>query len=138
MPNVDLNTIDGFGLQWKDFDQFHAPQPELKHIFAKYFDCFPWERIGRESVGLDAGCGSGRWATFVAPRVGTLVCVDASPGAAAVAQERLRQFKNCEVHVSTLEETPVSDNSLDFAYCLGVLHYIPDPRSALAAIARKL
>lgn len=137
-PNVDLSTIHGFGLQWRDFNQFHAPSSELEKIFDKYFDHFPWKRIDHNSIGLDAGCGSGRWAMFVAPRVGKLVCVDASPGAAAVAQERLRPFKNCEVHVCTLEETPVADNSLDFAYCIGVLHYIPDPRPALAAIVRKL
>ena len=74
----------------------------------------------------------------MAPRVAKLICVDASPGAAAVAEEKLRPFNNCEVHVCTLEDSPVADNSLDFAYCLGVLHYVPDPQSALTAIARKL
>jgi ubiquinone/menaquinone biosynthesis C-methylase UbiE len=137
-PNVDSSTIHGFGLQWRDFDQFHAPSSELETIFHKYFDHFPWGRIDQNSIGLDAGCGSGRWAMLVAPRVKKLICVDASSGAAAVAQERLRPFENCEVHVCTLEETPVSDSSLDFAYCLGVLHYVPDPRPALAAIAQKL
>jgi ubiquinone/menaquinone biosynthesis C-methylase UbiE len=138
MNNVDRTTIEGFGLQWRDFDQFPAPTAELETIFNKYFDHFPWKRIGPDSVGLDAGCGSARWAMFVAPRVGRLVCIDASAGAVAVARERLRPFKNCEVHVCTLENTPVPDGSLDFAYCLGVLHYVPDPRAALAGIARKL
>jgi len=138
MSNVDRNTVHGFGLQWQDFDQFQAPTSELETIFKRYFDRFPWERIGRDSIGLDAGCGSARWAMFVAPRVGKLVCVDASAGAVAVARQRLQPFKNCEVHVCTLENTPVPDGSLDFAYCIGVLHYIPDPRAALAGIARKL
>jgi len=138
MANVDPKTIHGFGLQWRDFNQVDAPSSELEKIFDKYFDQFPWKLIDQNSIGLDAGCGSGRWAMFVAPRVGKLVCVDASPGAAAVAQERLRSFTNCEVHVSALEDTPMADNSLDFAYCLGVLHYVPDPEAALAAIVRKL
>ena len=138
MANVDPSTIHGFGLQWRDFNQVGVPSSELAKIFDKYFDHFPWKLIDQDSIGLDAGCGSGRWAMFVAPRVGKLVCVDASPGAAAVAQERLRSFRNCEVHVCTLEDTPMADNSLDFAYCLGVLHYIPDPASALAAVVRKL
>ena len=138
MPNVDLKTIHGFGLQWRDFDQVHAPPSELEKIFDKYFDHFPWTRIDNSSIGLDAGCGSGRWARFVAPRVGKLVCVDASSGAAAVARESLQSFKNCEVHACSVEDAPVADNSLDFAYCLGVLHYVPDPGPALAAIARKL
>jgi len=138
MPNLDVNTIEGFGRQWRHFDQTQVPSSELERIFGEYFEHFPWAAIDHDSIGLDAGCGSGRWATFVAPRVGKLVCVDASPGAAAVAQERLKSFNNCEVHICSLEDTPVADNSLDFAYCLGVLHYVPDPRQALAAIARKL
>ena len=138
MANVDPRTINGFGLQWRDFNQVGVPSSELAKIFDKYFDQFPWKLIDQDSIGLDAGCGSGRWAMFVAPRVGKLVCVDASPGAAAVAQERLRPFRNCEVHVCTLEDMPVADNSLDFAYCLGVLHYVPDPGPALAAVVRKL
>lgn len=138
MQNVDSSTVRGFGLQWQDFDQVPVPSSELEEVFSKYFDHFPWDMINQDSIGLDAGCGSGRWAVFVAPRVRKLVCVDASSGAAAVAQKRLRSFQNCEVHVCTLEETPIADHSLDFAYCLGVLHYVPDPQSALASIARKL
>jgi ubiquinone/menaquinone biosynthesis C-methylase UbiE len=138
MPNADAATVEQFGLQWRDFDQSQVPSRELERIFNKYFDHFPWSRIGKESTGMDAGCGSGRWAMFVTPRVGKLICVDASAGAAAVAEKRLEPFKNCEVHACPLQEAPVADNSLDFAYCLGVLHYVPDPRAALGAIVRKL
>lgn len=137
-PNVDMKTIEGFGLQWRDFDQTHAAKAELDEAFRKYFEVFPWNQIDRSSIGLDAGCGSGRWAKFVAPKVGKLICVDASAGAVQVARGSLRSFDNCSVHVSTLEEIPVPDNSLDFAYCLGVLHYIPDPQPALNAIVKKL
>lgn len=138
LPNADAATVAQFGLQWRDFDQSEVPSRELERIFDKYFDHFPWDRLGENSIGMDAGCGSGRWAKFVAPRVGKLICVDASAGAAAVAKERLQAFENCEVHACPLQEAPVADNSLDFAYCLGVLHYVPDPLSALKAIARKL
>lgn len=138
VPNVDADTIKGFGLQWRDFDQSGVPSAELERIFAKYFVCFPWEKVNETSVGLDAGCGSGRWAMFVAPRVGKLVCVDASEGAAAVARNRLGSYACCDVYTCGVEDAPVADGSLDFAYCLGVLHYVPDARQALAAIARKL
>jgi ubiquinone/menaquinone biosynthesis C-methylase UbiE len=137
-PNVDLRTIDGFGLQWRDFDQAHSASGDLDQAFGKYFEGFPWSGIDQRSIGLDAGCGSGRWAKFVAPKVGKLICVDASAGAAKVAQANLESFDNCSVQVCTLEEIPIADNTLDFAYCLGVLHYIPDPGSALSAIVRKL
>lgn len=138
MSNADATTLEQFSLQWSDFDQSEVSAVELQKIFNKYFDHFPWEQINGDSVGLDAGCGSGRWAMFVAPRVGQLVCVDASSGAAAVAQQRLQPFNNCAVHACSVQDAPVADGSLDFAYCLGVLHYVPDPRWALRAIARKL
>lgn len=138
MYNVDLDTIDGFGRQWTDFDQSGAPFAELATIFEKYFDHFPWAMITDRAVGLDAGCGTGRWAQFVAPRVGKLICVDASSGAIEVARKKLASLRNCEFYDCTLEELPVPDNSLDFAYCLGVLHYVPDPAMALRGIVRKL
>jgi SAM-dependent methyltransferase len=138
MPNVDPRILKSFGQQWRSFDQRDVATEELRTVFDKYFEFFPWSRVGFDSVGLDAGCGSGRWAAFVAPRVKQLICVDASPAVVDVARESLSRFSNCECHIRTLEELPVPDGSLDFIYCLGVLHYIPDPQKALAAAVRKL
>src|SRR5205085_4813414 len=79
----------------------------------------------------DVGCGSGRWARFVAPRVGGLVCVDPSAGAAAVAAENVAQFGNCSVVLGSAGELPVRRASFDFGYAVGVLHHTPDPEAAL-------
>jgi hypothetical protein len=57
--------------------------------FAEYFEIFPWDSLPRDAVGFDAGCGSGRWAALVAPRVGWLHYIDASAEALAVAQKSL-------------------------------------------------
>lgn len=138
MANVNVKTVEGFGLQWHDFDQSGVSSEELRGIFDLYFELFPWSRVNLDSVGADAGCGSGRWAGFMAPRVKRLICVDASPGATAVARKSLGAFPNVEVHTCSLEDMPAEDESLDFAYCLGVLHYVPDPRAAVRALVRKL
>lgn len=39
---------------------------------------FPWHILPNNSEGFDMGCGSGRWARFIAPRVAILNCIDPS------------------------------------------------------------
>jgi SAM-dependent methyltransferase len=136
--NCDAATVDGFGRQWQLFDQSTLPETELRDIWQVYFNDFPQSVLTPKSVGMDIGCGTGRWAQFVAPLVRELICVDASAGALAVAQTKLGGFPNCRFHMASIENIPVPDNSLDFAYCLGVLHYLPDPEAGLRCTVAKL
>lgn len=136
--NVDSATVDGFGREWAAFDQRDARSEDLAAQFAAYFRIFPWERICRDATGADIGCGSGRWARMVAPRVGRLLCVDASDRALAVARSNLEDLANCEFHHATIDALPCADGSLDFAYALGVLHHVPDPAAALRSVCEKL
>ncbi len=78
LPNVDRATVDDFGREWQRFDQSGASSAEVQRMFGEYFAVFPWDSLPRNPVGFDAGCGSGRWAALVAPRVGWLHCIDAS------------------------------------------------------------
>ena len=50
----------------------------MQRIFDSYFQVFPWDSLEPDAVGFDLGCGTGRWAKLVAPRVGTLHCIDPS------------------------------------------------------------
>ncbi|MDQ3280749.1 MAG: class I SAM-dependent methyltransferase [Acidobacteriota bacterium] len=136
--NVDETVVSGFGDEWSRFDQGAVPETELRELFDAYFDIFPWQSLPKDAVGMDVGCGSGRWARLVAPRVGKLICVDASKEAAAVAQRNLADQPNCEVIVASVGDLPVEDHSLDFAYSLGVLHHIPDTAAGIRSCAAKL
>ena len=136
--NVDDRTVADFGREWTAFDQSGVPPAELRRQFDLYFAVFPWELLEADAVGFDAGCGSGRWARFVAPRVGRLHCIDASTEACAVARRTLADLTNCEVHVATLDNLPLGACTMDFGYSLGVLHHTPDPAGALAACVAKL
>ena len=60
--------IEDFGNEWEKFDQINLINEELDEIFNDYFDIFPWEKIGQKSIGIDFGCGTGRWAKIVAPK----------------------------------------------------------------------
>jgi ubiquinone/menaquinone biosynthesis C-methylase UbiE len=138
MTNLDPATVEGFGEEWSRFDQQALSDDERARIWAQYFAVFPWDALPAEAVGFDLGCGSGRWATLVAPRVGTLHCVDASGPALAVARRALAGYDNCVFHVASVDALPFADASMDFGYSLGVLHHVPNTSAALEAAVRAL
>jgi ubiquinone/menaquinone biosynthesis C-methylase UbiE len=136
--NAVREVVEGFGDEWSRFDQSSLTTDELRQMFENYFNIFPWQKIKGHAVGFDAGCGSGRWAKFVAPRVGKLHLIDASEDALNVAKRNLRDVANCEFHVASVEAIPLADQSCDFGYSLGVLHHIPDTQAGLNACVSKL
>lgn len=136
--NQDDSVVDAFGDEWSRYDQSRMDAGERRALFEQYFGIFPWDALPPDAVGIDVGCGSGRWAAEVAPRVGRLICVDASPAAVDVARANLAGVPNCEVLVASVADLPVADASLDFAYSLGVLHHVPDTAAAIASCARTL
>lgn len=135
--NSDTKTVEGFGDEWTRFDQTGMSDEDTNRIFESYFSIFPWAALPNDAVGFDLGCGSGRWAKLVAPRVGTLHCIDPSV-AIEVARRNLASHPNCEFHRAGVDDIPLRDQSMDFGYSLGVLHHIPDTRTALAACVAKL
>jgi SAM-dependent methyltransferase len=136
--NIDTRTVDGFGDEWTRFDQAELSDDELRRQFDGYFAVFPWSALSKEAVGFDMGCGSGRWAKLVAPKVGRLICCDASAAALEVARRNLAGLDNCELVRASFDNMPITDESMDFGYSLGVLHHIPDTAAGIRACVRKL
>jgi SAM-dependent methyltransferase len=64
--------------------------------------------------------------------------IDASADALAVARQNLADATNVSFHLASVGDIPLQDNSLDFAFSLGVLHHVPDTAAAIRAIAAKL
>ena len=136
-PNIDDRTVEGFGDEWRRFDQSALSIEEQTQIFASYFSVFPWHEIAADAVGFDLGCGSGRWAKLVAPRVGTLHCIEPST-AIDVARANLSSYDNCRFHQATVDSIPLDDGAMDFGYSLGVLHHVPDTQAGLKSCVDKL
>ena len=135
--NVDHEIVSGFGDEWNRFDQSELSEREQKERFEKYFDIFPWHLLPEKPKGFDLGCGSGRWAKLVAPRVGHLHCIDPS-SALTVAKKNLSHLSNCEFHSASVDDFPVEDASMDFGYSIGVLHHIPDTQAGMQECTNKL
>jgi SAM-dependent methyltransferase len=138
--NIDHDVAAGFGHEWSTFRQSEAEFSSLDReaIFQSYFRIFPWNELPPNPVGIDVGCGSGRWSVMVAPKVGHLHVLDASEDALAVARANLADTANVSFHLASVGDIPLQDNSLDFAYSLGVLHHVPDTAAAIRAVAAKL
>ena len=136
--NVDIQTVEGFGDEWSRFTQAQLDTEILEQIFSDYFSLFNWAALPLEPVGADIGCGSGRWAQVVAPRVHHLLLIDASPEALSVAKSNLTGAPNVSFLNASVGSLPIDNASLDFAYSLGVLHHVPDTKAAISAVATKL
>lgn len=130
MSNIDQKTVESFGDEWARFDQSSMTENEARKVFDEYFAVFRWKALPPNAVGFDMGCGSGRWAHWVAPLVGRLHCVDPS-SAIEVARANLVEHANIDFHRASVGEPGLPPESFDFGYSLGVLHHVPDTAAAI-------
>jgi SAM-dependent methyltransferase len=128
--NIDPKTVESFGNEWSHFNQMDMIDSESLKVFNEYFSIFPWKKLPEKAVGFDMGCGSGRWAHWVAQRVEHLNCIDPSD-AIAVAKRNLIKHENITFHRASLDSHCLNHNSQDFGYSLGVLHHVPCTQKAI-------
>ncbi|GAC1362772.1 MAG: hypothetical protein NVSMB32_03540 [Actinomycetota bacterium] len=126
-------TFASFGYEWTTFD---AVRPEDEAYWQNYFADVPLEEL-RGGVGLDAGCGKGRFTRFTAAYLDALVALDGSPAVEA-AVRTLAALPNVAVVRADLRHAPFAPDSFNFISCLGVLHHLPDPRQGFEVLARHL
>ena len=136
--DLSRRVVKGFGEEWSRFTNQTLSDHELREMFELYATVFPWRDLPDNAVGFDAGCGSGRWATFFAPRVGLLHCIDASDAALGIARRTLAGNRNVVFHHQDICEPGLPAGSCDFGYSLGVLHHIPDTELATASCVEML
>lgn len=130
---MTARTMASFGYEWQSFDDVRQEDERFAGHYLRDLDL---SRLhGR--LGLDAGCGKGRYSRFLAPALGALVALDGSE-AARVAARNLRAFDNVVVVRSDLRLAPFADESFGFIACLGVLHHLQDPREGFDRLARLL
>ena len=84
---------------------------------------------------LDAACGTGRHAAYLASLGHVIIGVDASPEMLAVAAKKLPE---AELNRADLHELPLPDASVDAVVCGLALSYVPDLVPVFAEFARVL
>lgn len=89
---------------------------------------------------LDIGTGTGRMLEILGPRVTRAVGVDRSREMLAVARVNLERagLEHCSVRQADLFQLPFPPGSFDAVTIHQVLHFIDDPKRAIAEAARAL
>jgi SAM-dependent methyltransferase len=91
---------------------------------------------GREpGVAVDAACGTGRFAEFLARRGHRVIGVDSSSDMLAHARRRV---PDGEFHVVDLDRLPLPDDSADVIVCALALVHVPRLQPVMAEFARVL
>jgi len=89
--------------------QQHYPDENVVRLLKKQF-----HEKKEQSVALDLGAGSGRHLSLLSEHFEFVIASDFS-------REGLKAYKGVQ---ATLPEFPLSDQSIDFILCWGVLHYL--------------
>ncbi len=126
-----VGTVTAYGQRSASYDAeaggglFATDEP----VVAEYLS-------GREpGVALDAACGTGRFAEFLARRGHQVIGVDSSPDMLARARRRVPAG---EFHVAELDRLPLADDSADVIVCALALVHVARLRPVLAEFARVL
>jgi ubiquinone/menaquinone biosynthesis C-methylase UbiE len=91
---------------------------------------------GREpGVAVDAACGTGRFAEFLARRGHRVIGVDSSPDMLAHARRRVPDGEFC---LGDLDLLPLPDDPADVIVCALALVHVPRLEPVLAEFARVL
>jgi SAM-dependent methyltransferase len=133
LQNDKRATAAGFGWQWQHFtqeDERYAEQflgwiaPTTPQFF-------------RDKIVLEAGCGKGRH-TQLAARWGArdVVGIDLS-GAVETAFAATRSLPNAHIIQADIYHLPLA-RKFDYAFSVGVLHHLPDPRGGFLSMAAKV
>jgi SAM-dependent methyltransferase len=126
-------TAAGFGWQWQHFTQEDTRYAEqfLGWITPVKPDFF------RDKIVLEGGCGKGRH-TQLAARWGAkeVIGIDLSV-AVETAFHATRDLDNAHIIQADIYRLPLG-RQFDYAFSVGVLHHLPDPRGGFMSLASKV
>ena len=126
-------TLESFGFEWNNFDDVRDEDSDFADVYFRDLDLSALEG----KVGLDAGCGKGRYTRVLASHLAALAALDGSSAVEAAARN-LEPFPNVAVVKSDLRTAPFAPDAFDFVSSLGVLHHLDDPRAGFDRLVRHL
>ncbi len=116
-------TFASFGFEWNNFDEVRDEDEGFAEVYFRDLDLASLDG----KVGLDAGCGKGRYTRFLAQHLGASAALDGSTAVEAAARN-LADLPSVLVVKSDLRAAPFAPGSFDFISSLGVLHHLDDPQ----------
>jgi len=122
---------------------FESVAGDWEHIRKSYFDdrvtSLAIEKLLPRNLTLaDIGCGTGSLTLELARFAHKVIGIDLSHEmlrrARLVAKER--ELHNVEFHRGDALHLPLETHSVDAAFCVMVLHFLPDPQRAIGELCR--
>lgn len=122
---------------------FESVAGDWEHIRRSYFDdrvtSLAIEKLLPRNLTLaDVGCGTGSLTFELARFAGKVIGIDLAREmlrrARAIAKER--ELRNVEFRQGDALNLPLKSHSVDAAFCVMVLHFLPDPQLAIADLCR--
>lgn len=126
VTDTTKRTFESFGYEWNTFGDVRDEDAEFSDVYLRDLDLGSLQ--GR--IGLDAGCGKGRYTRFLAPHLDRMVALDGSSAVEAAARN-LALHRNTFVVQADLRAAPFPAETFGFISCLGVLHHLDEPREGL-------
>jgi SAM-dependent methyltransferase len=126
-------TATGFGWQWQHFTQTDERYAEqflgwIAPVTPEFF---------RDKVVLEGGCGKGRHTQLAAGwGAREVIGVDLS-AAVETAFAATRSLPNAHIVQADIYRLPLA-RKFDYAFSVGVLHHLPDPRGGFLSLAGKV
>lgn len=136
LDQVELDkraTADNFGWQWQHFT--HADDRYAEQLLGWIAPVTP--EFFQDKVVLEGGCGKGRH-TELAARWGAreVIGIDLSI-AVETAFAATRSLSNVHIIQADIFHLPLAQK-FDYAFSVGVLHHLPDPRGGFLSLASKV
>jgi len=127
-------TAENFGWQWQHFTQADERYDEqfrgwLAPVTPEFF---------KDKLVLEGGCGKGRHTQLAAGwGAREVVGVDLS-AAVETAFAATRDLPNAHVVQADIYHLPVRRRAFDYAFSVGVLHHLPEPRAGFVALSTRV
>jgi SAM-dependent methyltransferase len=130
---VQRETAENFGAQWLVFDQV---QEHHQQQFLDWIAPVTPEFV-RGKLVLEGGCGKGRHTRAIAEwGAAAIIGVDLS-AAVEAAYRNTRDLPNAHIIQADIYRLPLKQ-TFDYAFSVGVLHHLPDPRRGFLSLFGKL
>ena len=133
VENEKRATAAGFGWQWTHFTQEDKRYAEqflgwISPVTPEFF---------KDKVVLEGGCGKGRHTQLAAAwGARDVIGIDLSV-AVETAYEATRQNPNAHIIQADIYNLPFP-RVFDYAFSVGVLHHLPDPKGGFESLASKV
>lgn len=165
MPDPARELFQSLSTRWAQLPEVKQDQTRLRECRRRrldrsrsYFETVAgdWERIRKSyfddrvtSIAIekllprnlalaDIGCGTGSLTFELARFAGRVIGVDLSAEMLRRGRELARQkrVRNVEFRAGDALKLPLHSREVDAAFCVMVLHFLPDPQRAIAELCR--